>query len=75
MIPSDTTNAIQKKYDEMWRKLSPEQRFIKGLQLIHLSRQMLLAGFKARFPELSEQELKERIVQQVYFSFLPSPES
>lgn len=64
----DTTIETQKKYDELWQKLSAEERFLKGLKLIDLSHKMLRAGFKARFPQLTKTQLNKKMIEQLFNS-------
>lgn len=66
MPQSDTSPDVEKEYDERWKKLSPEDRFLKGLSLIALSRKMLIAGLEARYPDRSSEELKQLLRKQLY---------
>ena len=66
MIPSDTNLKVQQRFDELWQNLSLEERFIKGLEWTVLSREILLAGFRARFPNLSENQLRTKLAQELY---------
>lgn len=66
MKRSDTTIEMQQEYDRRWRALSPEERFTKGLALIHASRQMLIAGIRAQRPELTGEELKRVLLETLY---------
>ena len=63
---ADTSPDMQKKYDELLKGLSPEDRFLKGMSFIAFCHSCLIAGFKAKFPELSEKDLKRTIIEQVY---------
>lgn len=66
MPPLDTTPEAQRIYDDLWRNLSPQERFQKGLDLIDLSRALLFAGFRSRYPDLSEEELVNVIIKRLY---------
>lgn len=66
MPQSDTSPDVEKEYDERWKQLSPEDRFLKGLSLIALSRKMLMAGLEARHPGLSPEDLKQLFRKQLY---------
>jgi len=66
MKKSDTNPEVQKRYDELWRKLTMEERFVKGLQLVKLSRALILAGIRSRNPQLSEQDVLKELRQQLY---------
>lgn len=67
MPPSDDTPpAVQAHYDSLWNALPPSDRFLKGISLITFSRQLLIAGIRARYPHLDQQQLREAIIRQVY---------
>ena len=66
MPPLDTTPEAQKIWDNLWQNLSLQERFKKGLELTDLSHALLLAGFRSRYPDLSEEELKKKIIRQIY---------
>lgn len=63
---SDTTPEIQAEYDRRWQLLTPSDRFQRGLALIRLSRDMMVAGFKARHPELTPPQLKQNLRKFLY---------
>ena len=66
MTPSDTKPKVQQHFDELWQNLSLEERFLKGLEWTNLSREMLLAGFRTRFPHLSEDQIRQKLAQELY---------
>ena len=66
MKRSDTATEMQQEYDRRWRALSPEDRFLKGLALIHASRQMLIAGIRSRQPNLTGEELNRVLLETLY---------
>jgi hypothetical protein len=45
-------------YLEALRRLTPEQRLLKALELTELSRELFRAGLRQRFPEAGEAELQ-----------------
>lgn len=62
----DTSPAMQKHYDDLWRNLSFEERFLKGLQWIQLNREFCLAGLRARFPHFTENEIRQELLRELY---------
>lgn len=66
MQPSDTPPKMQKYYDELWQKLSFEERFLKGLQWIQFNREFLVAGIRARFPNFTETEMRRELKRELY---------
>ncbi|OGQ05346.1 MAG: hypothetical protein A3F82_00980 [Deltaproteobacteria bacterium RIFCSPLOWO2_12_FULL_44_12] len=63
---SDTSPEVQKHFDALCRQLSEEERFLKGLEWIRLNRELLLAGFRARFPHFSEEQIRKELMREVY---------
>lgn len=66
MRKSDTNPETQKIFDELYRKLSYENRFKSGLELTSLSRRMFVAGLQARHPQLSGEALRKEILRHLY---------
>lgn len=66
MKVSDTTAKVQKHYDSLWRKLSMEERFLKGLQWIQLNREFSLAGIRALHPHFTEEEIRKQLLHDLY---------
>lgn len=66
MPSADTPPDVQRFYDELWRRLTPAERFQRGIALILTSRAMAIAGLRARFPMLTDEELRLRLRQQLY---------
>lgn len=62
----DTPALFQAKYDQLWQQLSPGERFQKGMTLIALSRQLLMAGLKTRHPNLNPAQLAAALRQYLY---------
>lgn len=46
-------------YLEVLRKMTPEQRLMKAFELSEMSKQLFMQGLRSRFPEKSEQEIKQ----------------
>ena len=66
MYRPDTSDEVQKKYDDVIRALSPSERFLRGLSLTAFARRMCLEGLKARYPEASEAELRIKFFDTLY---------
>ncbi len=66
MQRSDTTPTMQAHYNLLWHKLSPSERFLKGISLIMLSRQLLIAGIRHRFPDCNHRQLLEIVRREFY---------
>lgn len=52
-------------YIETLRRMSPEARLLKALELSQFSKDLFLHGLRKRFPELSEAELKAKYLERV----------
>ena len=52
-------------YVRTLRRMSPEARLLKALELTEFSRQLFLAGLRRRFPYLADDELKKMYVERL----------
>ena len=59
----DTPPEVRKIYRRMLMDLSPEDRFIKGIQMFNAARTIVLASLKK---ELSDKELKTFLFDRFY---------
>lgn len=66
MIESDTSKEMQKIFDQKIRQLSQKERFLKGLSLIHLCREMCLSGLRKRHPLANNYQLKKLFSELLY---------
>ena len=46
-------------YIQVLRSMSPEARLLKAFELTEFARKLFLHGLRRRFPDKSEQEIKE----------------
>ncbi len=47
----------RRRYLEVLRKMTPEQRLMKAMELSQLTKESLKTGLRLRFPDLPEDEL------------------
>lgn len=52
-------------YLEALRRLTPEQRLLKAFELTELSRELLRAGLRRRYPEADEDELQRLYLERL----------
>jgi hypothetical protein len=52
-------------YLEALRRLTPEQRLLKAFELTELSRELLRAGLRRRYPEAGEDELQRLYLERL----------
>ena len=52
-------------YVRTLRRMSPEARLLKALELTEFSRLLFLAGLRRRFPYLADDELKKMYVERL----------
>lgn len=62
----DTSEEIQKIYDQKIRELSEKERFLRGLSLTHFCREICLASIREKHPDLNPQEVKVKFFERVY---------
>ncbi len=67
MHRSDTDTKVQNRYDEAIRKMSDEDKFLRGMALTHFSRSIVWETTKTENPQASLQELKRKFAEKIYF--------
>ena len=60
-IPSDTDSFVGEQHRDAIRKLSPEQRLLRTLELSDIVRQLMRAGIRQRHPSSTEAETLARL--------------
>ena len=48
--------SSHRRYIEILRKMTPEQRLLKAFELTDFANQLFVHGLRKRFPDLSEEE-------------------
>ncbi len=61
----DTTREAREVQLEAVRRMAPEERLQRGLELAELVRALLAAGVRARHPEYSEEEVRLAVIRIV----------
>jgi len=54
-----------KKYIQILRKMTPEERLMKAFELSELSKQLFIHGLRKRFPDLDEKEFKKLLLERL----------
>jgi hypothetical protein len=52
-------------YVQILRKLTPEQRLLKAMELSELTKELFKIGLHKRFPNLSEQEFHQLYIKRL----------
>jgi hypothetical protein len=52
-------------YVQILRKLTPEQRLLKAIELSELTKELFKIGLRKRFPNLSEQEFHQLYIKRL----------
>lgn len=55
----------RKRYIEILRNMSPEQRLLKALELSATTKQLFTQGLRKRFPDISEEEFQKILRQRL----------
>lgn len=55
----------RKRYIEVLRCMTPEQRLMKALELSEMSRELTRAGLRERFPDASEEEIQRLFLERL----------
>lgn len=56
----------RKRYLEILRAMTPEQRGLKAFELSQLGKDLFLAGLRERFPNYNEKEIIDLYIQRVH---------
>ena len=62
----DTSTAAEARYYELLRAATPVQRLGTSVALTRATRELALAGIRARFPSAAEGELRIRLTVRLY---------
>jgi len=54
-----------KKYIEVLRQMTPEQRLMKAFELSEFTKQLFIHGLRKRFPDLPEQEFHKLLLERL----------
>ena len=66
LFSRDTREAAERYQIEIYRSLSPVERFKIGVEMSDNIRDIAIAGLRRRFPELSETEIRNRYLFEVW---------
>lgn len=62
----DTSPEMKKKYHEMLMARSPQERSRMGVEMLAMSRAIVISSIKAEFPDISPVELKQKLFLRFY---------
>ena len=63
---TDTSPEAEARYTDALRRAGPGKRLRRALELSELTRRLAFDGLRARHPELDEQALRLKFVEQLY---------
>jgi hypothetical protein len=55
----------RKRYVEVLRRMTPEQRLMKALELSEMSRELTRAGLRERFPDATEEDIQRLFLERL----------
>ncbi|HTW95406.1 MAG TPA: hypothetical protein VMD30_11460 [Tepidisphaeraceae bacterium] len=58
-------NSNREQYLESLRRMTPEQRLTKAMELSELGKQLFLHGLRRRFPEADEKQIKAIYLERI----------
>ncbi len=58
-------NIAHRKYIQILRQMSPEERLRKAFELSEFTRQLFIYGLRKRFPNLQEEEFKKILLERI----------
>ncbi|MDP9194883.1 MAG: hypothetical protein M3P06_24575 [Acidobacteriota bacterium] len=66
MVARDTTRSAAEIQDDIHRRFSPADRLRMAMEMSEFARSLSRAGLRCRRPELTEAELDEEMLFQLY---------
>ncbi len=54
-----------RKYIQILRQMSPEERLLKAFELSESGKQLFIHGLRKRFPDLSEEEFRKLLLERL----------
>lgn len=66
MIPRDTSPSAARLQEDIHRRFSPGERLRMAFEMSEFTRSLSRAGLRNRHPELSEAELDDEMLKQLY---------
>ena len=66
MVARDTTSSASELQDAIHRGFSPADRLRMAIEMSEFARSLSRAGLRSRHPELSESELDDEMLKQLY---------
>lgn len=64
MRPADTSPEAWREYQEILRRMTPEEKLQRAFELSRMVRSLAEAGLRERFPQADEREIFLRRVRQ-----------
>jgi hypothetical protein len=71
MVARDTTLAASELQDEIHRQFEPAERLRMAMEMSEFARSLSRAGLRSRRPELTEAELDDEMIYQMYGFRIP----
>ena len=62
----DTSIAAERRYYELLRQQTPQQRLHTAMQLSAMVRQLAVADIRRRNPQATEAEIREELARRLY---------
>jgi hypothetical protein len=66
MVARDTTGSAAELQDDIHRRFSPADRLQMAIEMSEFARSLSRAGLRSRRPELTEAELDDEMLHQLY---------
>ena len=66
MVPRDTSPSAARLQEEIHRRFSPGERLRMAFEMSEFARSLSRAGLRNRRPDLSDAELDDEMLKQLY---------
>ena len=65
MIATDTTPEFTRLQIEIFRRMAPEERLRRGLDLAQTCRDLMREGVRQRHPQYDERQIRESVIRLI----------
>ena len=61
-----TDRQTHKEYIKILKKMKPQARLQKAFELSDLTKNLFITGLKMRYPDYSEEDIKDLYIEKIY---------
>lgn len=63
---NETDRQTHREYIKILKKMTPQERLQRALELSDLTKSLFITGLKMRYPDYSEKDIKNLYIEKIY---------